>query len=73
MIDELALFQLLFSSQSGFRRLFLFILPISPFPHFPTSPFPHFPTSPLPRLIEYNRVFSKSDQLLALISPSVRI
>ncbi|MDJ0525687.1 MAG: hypothetical protein PX634_10290 [Microcystis sp. M53600_WE12] len=50
MIDELALFQLLFSSQSGFRRLFLFILPISPFPHFPISPLPHTPTSPLDRV-----------------------
>ncbi|WP_288059227.1 MULTISPECIES: hypothetical protein [unclassified Microcystis] len=30
------------------RRLFLFILPTSPLPHFPTSPLPHFPTSPLP-------------------------
>ncbi|ELP55745.1 hypothetical protein O53_344 [Microcystis aeruginosa TAIHU98] len=30
-------------SDSGDRRLFLFILPISPFPHFPISPFPHTP------------------------------
>ncbi|WP_287970660.1 hypothetical protein, partial [Microcystis sp. LE19-195.1E] len=51
---------------------------LHPTPHYPTTPLPHLPTSPhptppLPRLIEYNRVFSKSDQLLALISPSVRI
>ncbi|ARI81933.1 hypothetical protein BH695_2654 [Microcystis aeruginosa PCC 7806SL] len=49
MIDEFTLFQPLFSSQSGFRRLFLFILPISPLPHtlHPTPhtlhPTPHFP------------------------------
>ncbi|MCZ8116847.1 MAG: hypothetical protein O9295_01945 [Microcystis sp. LE18-22.4A] len=43
--------------------------PYTPHP----TPYTLHPTPPLPRLIEYNRVFSKSDQLLALISPSVRI
>ncbi|BAG05422.1 MAG: hypothetical protein PX636_07735 [Microcystis sp. M53598_WE2] len=35
-------------SDSGDRRLFLFILPISPFPHFPISPHPT-PHTPHPR------------------------
>ncbi|TRU71075.1 MAG: hypothetical protein EWV55_08440 [Microcystis viridis Mv_BB_P_19951000_S69] len=35
---------------SGDRRLFLFILPTTPLPHYPTTPLPHtpHPTSPLP-------------------------
>jgi hypothetical protein len=43
------------------------------FPHptpYTLHPTPH---TPLHHSIEYNRVFSKSDRLLALISPSVRV
>ena len=52
--------------ETGDRRLFLFILP-TPYTLHPT------PHTPLHHSIEYNRVFSKSDRLLALISPSVRV
>jgi len=54
------------SQETGDRRLFLFILP-TPYTLHPT------PHTPLHHSIEYNRVFSKSDRLLALISPSVRV
>ncbi|MCZ8119799.1 MAG: hypothetical protein O9295_17550 [Microcystis sp. LE18-22.4A] len=48
-------------SDSGDRRLFLFILPISPFSHFPISPFPHtpHPTPHTPHPTPTKNLFSK--------------